>query len=77
VATKGNIFVTNSNRFSAGSDQNVAVLDAQNPLASQIVIPAGEFPRELKVTADENTLLITNFASQSLELVDLTRILSH
>ena len=37
-------------------------------------IPAGAFPRELHVTQDRRTLLLTNFNSATLELVDLTRL---
>jgi hypothetical protein len=37
-------------------------------------IPAGAFPRELRVTADGRTLLLTNFASRSLQVVDLARL---
>jgi DNA-binding beta-propeller fold protein YncE len=37
-------------------------------------IPAGSFPRELAVTADGHVLVLTNFASRTVELVDLTRL---
>jgi DNA-binding beta-propeller fold protein YncE len=37
-------------------------------------IPAGTFPRELRVTEDGRTLLVTNFNSSTLELVDLARL---
>ncbi|MCG6955955.1 MAG: hypothetical protein LJF04_08180 [Gemmatimonadetes bacterium] len=36
-------------------------------------IPAGAFPRELRLTADGRTLLVTNYASRTLEVVDLER----
>jgi DNA-binding beta-propeller fold protein YncE len=39
-------------------------------------VPVGAFPRELRVTADGNTLLVTNFISRTLELVDLARLSS-
>jgi DNA-binding beta-propeller fold protein YncE len=70
----GQVFVTNSNRFSGGENQSVSVLDGAHPDAQQRAIPAGNFPRELKITADGNTLLVTNFKSGSLELVDLQRL---
>ena len=38
-------------------------------------IPSGDFPRELRVTTDGKTLVVTNFASHSIELVDLARAL--
>jgi DNA-binding beta-propeller fold protein YncE len=69
----GHIFVTNSNRFGGGAEQSVSVLDATNLSAPAGTIPAGGFPRELKFTADGNTLLVTNFASGTLELVDVAR----
>ena len=37
-------------------------------------IPAGAFPRELRVTADGKTLLVTNFNSRTLQLVDIARM---
>jgi len=81
VADKGRkIFVTSSNRFAGGVDdrQFVAVIDAARVKAGAIVvlgtIPAGAFPRELRLTADQRTLLVTNFTSNTLELVDLARL---
>ena len=72
------IVVTNSNRFAAGSNdrQPLAVVDAARLRAGgkQAVlgeIPAGGFPRELRVSADGRTLFVTNFASGTLEMVDL------
>ena len=69
-----NVFITNSDRFGGGVNQTVSVLDATHPEAPARTIPAGGFPRELKLTADGNTLLVTNFATQTLELVDLKRL---
>jgi hypothetical protein len=37
-------------------------------------IPAGAFPRELRLTSDLRTLLLTNFTSSSLEIIDLARL---
>ncbi len=68
------MFVTNSNRFGGGDAQSVSVLDAGNLAAPQSSIPAGGFPRELKLTADGKTLLVTNYASGTLELVDMARL---
>jgi len=74
------LVVTNSNRF-AGSDgdhQKLTVIDAarvsEGAGAVLGTIPAGGFPRELRVTADGRTLLVTNFLSSTLELVDLARL---
>ena len=52
----------------------------KSPADSPTLLPAASglaaqpFPRELRVTADGKTLLITNFASKSLQLVDLARL---
>lgn len=74
------VFVANSNRFAAGSNekQNLSAIDAakvaDGAAAVLGVVPAGGFPRELKVTADGRTLLVTNFTSNTLEVVDLGRL---
>lgn len=81
VADSGaRVFVTNSNRFEGGADdrQPVAIVDAVKLRAGGSkakigTIPAGAFPRELRVSADGRTLFITNFASRTLEMVDLAR----
>ena len=74
------ILVTNSNRFAGGAsdDQSVNIVSDQliaTPDRAVVgQIPAGAFPRELDVTSDGRTLLLTNFNSGTLELVDLTRL---
>jgi DNA-binding beta-propeller fold protein YncE len=35
---------------------------------------AGSFPREERLSPDGKTLYVTNFASNQLEIVDLTRL---
>jgi DNA-binding beta-propeller fold protein YncE len=73
------VIVTNSNRFggSAEDQQPLTVIDAaklrSGSSAVMGTIPAGAFPRELRVTADGRTLFVTNFASRTLEMVDLLR----
>lgn len=74
AAGKGKVFVTNSDRFGGSSTQSVSVLNEADLSQPQANIPAGGFPRELKLTADGKTLLVTNFATQTLELVDLARL---
>jgi DNA-binding beta-propeller fold protein YncE len=74
AAVKDKVFVTNSNRFGGGDAQSVSVLEAANLAAPAAAIPAGGFPRELKLTADGNTLLVTNYTSGTLELVDMARL---
>lgn len=74
------VVVTNSNRFAGDSSdrQTLTVVDAERLAegAGAVVgtIPAGAFPREMRVTADGRTLLVTNFGSKTLEVVDLTRL---
>jgi DNA-binding beta-propeller fold protein YncE len=74
------IVVTNSNRFagSAADHQDLNVIDASKVAsgAAAVVgsIPAGGFPREIRTTADGRTLLLTNFTSKTLEIVDLDRL---
>jgi len=74
------VIVTNSNRFAGSSNdrQTLTLLDAtklgsgENAVLGSI--PAGAFPREMRVTADGKTLLVTNFASRSIEAIDLARL---
>lgn len=74
------VVVTNSNRFagSAADHQDLTVIDASKVTsgAAAVVgsIPAGGFPRELRTTVDGRTLLLTNFTSKTLEIVDLDRL---
>jgi DNA-binding beta-propeller fold protein YncE len=75
VRNGGRIVVTNSDRFAGGpSDgQVLTVIDAERvdrgPAAVVGTIPAGAFPRELWVTADQRTLLLTNYGSRTLEVI--------
>jgi DNA-binding beta-propeller fold protein YncE len=73
------VVVTNSNRFGqdAYAPQSLTFVDAAKIASAAAVvgsIPAGAFPRELRVTADGKTLLVTNFLSKTLEVVDLRRV---
>jgi DNA-binding beta-propeller fold protein YncE len=75
------VVVTNSNRFGgrgANDKQYLTVIDAAKVSsgAAAVIgtIPAGGFPRELRLTSDGRTLLLTNFASSSLEIIDLARL---
>jgi DNA-binding beta-propeller fold protein YncE len=76
------IVVTNSNRFGgsgAADKPSLSVIDASKvgDGAGAVIgsIPSGSFPREMRVTADGKTLVLTNFASHSIELIDLPRAL--
>ncbi|MHB1205455.1 MAG: hypothetical protein ACYCZX_07800 [Rhodospirillaceae bacterium] len=74
------IVVTNSNRFQgAPSDkQSLTVIDSSRVSAgsSAVVgsIEARAFPREIRITADGHTILLTNYGSKSLELVNITNL---
>lgn len=74
------IVVTNSNRFAGDPTdrQTLNVVDASKISAGAEavmgVIPAGAFPREMRVTSDGRVLLLTNFGSRSVQMIDLTRL---
>jgi DNA-binding beta-propeller fold protein YncE len=73
------IAVGNSNRFAGrGEPQALTVLDAakisQGLAAVQGIVPAGSFPREMAVSADERTLFLTNFGSNSLQVLDIAHL---
>jgi YVTN family beta-propeller protein len=80
VAGDKRLVVTNSARYASDrrENQSLSVIDTDKVAsgAAAVVgsIPAGAFPRELTVTADGKTLLVTNFASNSIMLIDLARI---
>jgi DNA-binding beta-propeller fold protein YncE len=74
------VVVTNSNRFVGGADdrQTLVVINASKVVAGAAAIlgtiPAGGFPREIRLTPDKVTLLLTNFTSRTLELINLQRL---
>ena len=73
------VLAGNSNRFGGrGAPQNLVVWDAaklHEGLASvQGVIPSGSFPREMSVSSDGRTLFLTNFGSNSLQVMDVARL---
>jgi DNA-binding beta-propeller fold protein YncE len=70
------VVVGNSNRFDADQSK-LQVLDvlSGDPLKVTGHIPAGAFPREMRVSGDGNTLFLTNFSSDTVEVVDLRRAL--
>lgn len=80
VAAGGRMVIsTNSNRFAGGADdrQSLNVVDASGgPASARLLgtIPAGAFPRELRVSEDGNTLFASNFGSRTLQMVDLRRL---
>jgi DNA-binding beta-propeller fold protein YncE len=83
VENGAKIIVTNSNRFAGNENdrQTLTVIDSGkiSTGAGAVIgsIPAGAFPRELHSTQDGRTLLLTNFNSNTLEVIDLSRALNH
>lgn len=73
------VVVTSSNRFGGNAldRQPLTVVDAaklRGGVRAEVgTIAAGAFPRELRVSADGRTLFVTNFASHTLEAIDLAR----
>jgi len=72
--------VTNSNRFrTGGATQSLTIIDARKLRTGVAAVlgtlSVGVFPRELRVTHDQRTLLLTNFGSKTLALIDIERLL--
>jgi YVTN family beta-propeller protein len=74
------VIVTNSNRFAGDSTdrQSLNVIDATrlSAGAGAVIgqIPAGAFPREMRVTLDGRALILTNFGSSTVQMIDLARL---
>jgi DNA-binding beta-propeller fold protein YncE len=69
----------NSNRFAASTaPQSLVVLDTAKMEAGTDAalgaIAAGAFPREMALSADGHTLFLTNFGSNSLQVIDVDRL---
>ena len=73
------LVVGNSNRFAGGdAPESLVVLDAakmKEGLGAVLgTIPAGSFPREMAVSTDGRTLFLTNFGSNSLQVMDVAHL---
>ena len=74
------IVVANSNRFAGrtSAQQSLSVIDANRIGAGSAAIlgsiPAGEFPREMSVSSDLQTLFVVNVNSRVMEVIDLARL---
>jgi DNA-binding beta-propeller fold protein YncE len=76
----GRLIVASSNRFGApGAPQHLTILDSDwqtwghgSVLTAEV--RAGSFPREERLSPDGKTLYVTNFTSNQLQMVDLTRL---
>jgi DNA-binding beta-propeller fold protein YncE len=69
------VIVADSNRSSPTSGANLAILDIQAALDQQNALlgyaPAGAFPREIASLPNRDTVVVTNYNSQQVEVVDL------
>ena len=71
----GNFVISgNSNRFDPDqSKQQMLDLIDTSEFVVKSHIPAGAYPREMRLSPDGNTLFLTNFSSDSVEIIDLKR----
>jgi len=82
IALRGGetVVVGNSNRFGAeaGGGRSLTVLDGRKFAdpggATTGSIPAGDFPRELRLSPDGETLFLTNFNSSTVHMFDIKRL---
>lgn len=65
--------VANSNRFNTGK-ANATILNVASPSSASVVetITSGSFPREVTVGPDDATLYLTNFDSNTLQVIQNT-----
>lgn len=79
VAGGQRVVVADSNRFSQpGARSTLAVVNVAAALAHRPALtgylPAGGFPRQMALEPGGRVLLVTNFASQQLEIVSVTNL---
>ena len=79
VADSGKkLLVANSNRFGGSGNQTVTLIDAAKVSSGEAAvlgtIPAQSFPRELASSPDGKTVFLSNFNSNSLEIINVTRV---
>ena len=71
--------MTNSNRFGASdAPQWLTIIDTKKIGSSEDpilgTVAAGAFPRELRLTRNQQTLLLTNFGSKTLAVIDVAQL---
>jgi DNA-binding beta-propeller fold protein YncE len=67
--------VANSNRFNdVGGIANATILNVADPAAGRVMltVPTGEFPRNITVGPDGSTLFLTNYRSNTLQVIATT-----
>jgi DNA-binding beta-propeller fold protein YncE len=79
VRNGSRVVVADSNRFgAAGAASSLAVVSVPAALAGRPalagLLPAGQFPREMAVAPDGRTLLVGNFGSGQLEVVNVASL---
>lgn len=73
------VLVGNSDRFAGQTaPQTLTVLDAAKIASGAAAVlgsvPAGAFPREMTLSPDGHTLFLTNFGSNSLQVMEVARL---
>jgi len=72
------LLVANSNRFGGSGNQTVTVIDATRVSSGQAAVlgtlPAQSFPREFASSPGGKTIFLSNFNSNSLEVIDMARV---
>jgi DNA-binding beta-propeller fold protein YncE len=73
------VVVADSDRFDVpGAHASLAVVDVTDALAGRPALvgylPAGKFPRDMAATPDGNVLVVSDFASDQVETVDVGRL---
>lgn len=65
--------VANSDRF-GGGEANATILYVLYPSAASVVttVPTGLFPREITVGTDDSTLYLSNYDSDSFQMITTT-----
>ena len=63
--------VANSNRFGTGPSANLTILSVAYPADTTVLqtVTTGLFPREVHVGSDDATLYLTNYSSDSLQVI--------
>jgi DNA-binding beta-propeller fold protein YncE len=72
------VIVADSDRFGSGSAADLAIVDVNAALAGRPAvlgrIIAGRFPRDMAATPDGQAVLVANFASAQLEVVNIASL---
>jgi DNA-binding beta-propeller fold protein YncE len=66
--------VANSNRFGTGAAANATILSVAVPASASVLqtVQTGLFPREIWLGSDDATLYLTNYSSDTLQVISTT-----